>query len=217
MEFNFFEKSRKSTRRNPFFNVPKKDMTSSRISEESRKEEEIVRHSIPKELPNMLRVNFAKYNPDDPMDLREVITHIKFPEDQRLCRVSEEKIQKGLRTGQIVTQDHLEDALSHAFCKSTIRLYMYSKDIYAARTIFWFPKPILLGYNRYYIAQDVAHYVQFVEDLRAERIAHRELGYLVPQKVRTQPEMDNVVKKKNINKFKVGAKRAFNFFTRTKS
>jgi len=59
--------------------------------------------------------------------------------------------------------------------------------------------------------------VQFVEDVRAERIAKRELGYLVPQKNRVQPEMDNVVKKKNINKFKVGAKRAFNFFTRTKS
>jgi hypothetical protein len=53
--------------------------------------------------------------------------------------------------------------------------------------------------------------------LRAERIAKRELGYLVPQKVRTQPEMNNVVKKKNISKFKVGAKKVFNFFTRRKA
>jgi len=214
MEFNFFGKTKKAPKHNPFLNKPR---STDDFREKLIKEEEIVRHSIPKDMPNRLKVLYSKYNPNNPNDLREVIGHVQFPEDDYLKKVTKKKIEQGLRMGYLVTANDLKNSLGHLFTSKTIDVYSHSKDIYETRTIFWFPKPIIFGLKRYYIAQDVAHYVQFVEDLRAERIAHRELGYLVPQKVRTQPDMDNVVKKKNISKFKVGAEKVFNFFTRKKA
>jgi hypothetical protein len=214
MEFNFFGKTKKAPKHNPFLNKPR---STDDFREKLIKEEEIVRHSIPKDMPNRLKVLYSKMNPDNPNDLREVIRHVQFPEDDYLKKVTNKKIEHGLEMGYLVTANDLKNSLDHLFTRKTIEVYSSSKDIYETRTIFWFPKPIIFGFKRYYIAQDVAHYVQFVEDLRAERIAKRELGYLVPQKVRTQPEMDNVVKKKNISKFKVGAKKVFNFFTRKKA
>jgi hypothetical protein len=217
MEFNFFGKTKKAPKSNPFLNKTRRYTSSKEFREELRKEEEIVRHSIPKDMPSALKVLYAKKNPSNPDDLREVITHIQFPEDDHLRKASKSNIEKGLKMGYLITHNDLNSSLDHLFTRNTVTVYANCKDIYETRTIFWFPKAIFYGSRRYYIAQDVAHYVQFVEDLRAERIAKRELGYLVPQKVRTQPEMENVVKKKNISKFKVGAKKVFNFFTRRKA
>jgi|GEM_PF-3598708 len=214
MEFNFFGKTKKAPKHNPFLNKPR---STDDFREKLIKEEEIVRHSIPKDMPNRLKVLYSKYNPNNPNDLREVIGHVQFPEDDYLKKVTKKKIEQGLKMGYLVTANDLKNSLGHLFTSKTIDVYSHSKDIYETRTIFWFPKPIIFGLKRYYIAQDVAHYVQFVEDVRAERIAKRELGYLVPQKNRVQPEMDNVVKKKNISKFKVGAEKVFNFFTRKKA
>lgn len=218
MEFNFFAKSSKKKTGNPFLNTPKSKMESTSLRERlEREEEEIVRHSIPKDMPSKLKVLYAKYNPDNPEDLREVITHIQLPDEDCLRKVNKATINKGLKMGYLITGNDLKSALGHLFTRTTIHNYVQAKDIYECRTIFWFPKSILYKNRRYFIAQDVAHYIQFVEELRAEGIAKRSLGYLVPQKTRIQPDMDNVVKKKNINKFKVGAKAVFNFFTRKKA
>lgn len=217
MEFNFFGKTKKRTG-NPFLNIPNSDMDKESLKDAlKREEEEIVRHSIPKDMPSKLKVLYAKYNPDNPDDLREVITHIQLPDDDCLRKVNSTNIKKGLKMGYIITGNDLKSALGHLFTRSTIQTYIQSRDIYECRTIFWFPKSILHKNRRYFIAQDVAHYIQFVEELREEGIAKRSLGYLVPQKHRIQPDMDNVVKKKNISKFKVGAKKVFNFFTRKKA
>ena len=217
MEFNFFAKSSNKKASNPFLNRPKKEVIHSKISEEARSEEKVLRHSISKEMPKELRVTHAKRNPHDPSDLREVITHIQFPEDEKLCKATPQKVTMGIEKGYIIGYGGLQKSLAHAFCLSTIRQYQAMKDIYYSRTVFWFPKPIIIGTQRFYLAQDVAFYVQFLDEIRSDRISNRSLGYLVPQKVRIQPDMDNVVKKKNINKFKVGAKAAFNFFTRKKA
>ena len=219
MEFNFFSKSsNKKKSFNPFLNMPKSDTARESLRDQlTKEEEEIVRHSIPKDMPSKLKVLYAKYNPDNPDDLREVINHIQFPDEGSLRKVNKATINKGLKMGYIMSTSDLKSALGHLFPKNTIHTYIQTKDIYLSRTVFWFPKSMMLGFRRYFIAQDVAHYIQFVEELRAEKITQRSLGYLVPQKVRTQPDMDNVVKKKNISKFKVGAKAVFNFFTRKKA
>lgn len=217
MEFNFFAKSSKKRSSNPFLNRPKKEVAHSRISDEARKEEDVIRHNYPKNLPKLLRVTHARFNPYDSSDLREVITHVQFQGDKELCKATPEKVTSGVEQGYIINQGEFEKSLSHAFCLNTIRQYQSTKDIYYSRTVFWLPKPIFVGKKRFYLAQDVAFYVQFIDEIRSDEILNRDLGYLVPQKVRTQPDMDNVVKKKNINKFKVGAQKAFNFFSRKKA
>ena len=63
MEFNFFAKSSKKRSSNPFLNRPKKEVAHSRISDEARKEEDVIRHNYPKNLPKLLRVTHARFNP----------------------------------------------------------------------------------------------------------------------------------------------------------
>ena len=128
-------------------------------------------------------------------------------------KVTAKKIETGLDRGYLITNDDLLDNLGHLFCEYTINCYYTRRDTTETRTIYNLPKPIIHKDLRYFVKQDVAFYVQYVEELRAAGIAKRKMGYLVPQKHRTQLALIESIKKKNVTKFKVGVKNVLDYFS----
>ena len=174
--------------------------------------ERVMRHNISKDMPAKIRANVMRKNPDRD-DFREVITHLQFPEDKRLEKVTPKKVQTGLKKGYLCNSRDLNYYLGHLFCDSTINEYLMMKNPTSIRTAYNMPRPIVSKKRRYFVKQDVAFYVQYIEELRAEGIAKRKLGYLVPQKGRDQLALIESIKKKNIAKFKVGVKNVLDYFS----
>lgn len=182
--------------------------------------ERVMRHQISKMMPSQIKANVARMYPDKE-DIREVITHLQFPSDKKLHQVTEKKIETGLKKGYLCTSDDLLNSLGHLFCEHTIHCYYSMTNPTGMRTSYHLPKPIIYKKSRYFVKQDVAFYVQYVEELRAEGIAKRKMGYLVPQKQREQQDLTEITKKKNVLKFKVAVGKVFsttyNFFAKSKA
>lgn len=174
--------------------------------------ERVMRHNISKDMPAKIKANVMRKNPDRD-DFREVITHLQFPEDKRLEKVTPKKVQTGLKKGYLCNSRDLNYYLGHLFCDSTINEYLMMKNPTSIRTAYNMPKPIVSKKRRYFVKQDVAFYVQYIEELRAEGIAKRKLGYLVPQKGREQLALIESIKKKNVTKFKVRVKNVLDYFS----
>ena len=220
MRSKYFTKTTPKKKSNPFLNRPVKDYkikpSTSDVVRSLDDMEKVMKHNISKDMPTQIKANVMKKTPHRD-DFREVITHLQFPEDQRLERVTAKKIETGLKKGYLCTNDDMLYNLGHLFCDSTIKSYYMNKNSLECRTIYNLPKPVIHKKKRYFVKQDIAFYVQYVEELRAEGIAKRKMGYLVPQKYRIQLALIESIKNKNVTKFKVGIKKVLNFFTKEKA
>ena len=223
MRSKYFTKTTSKKKFNPFLNKTIQDVkkpvqkveakpSTSDVVRSLDDMEKVMKHNISKDMPTQIKANVMKKTPHRD-DFREVITHLQFPEDQRLERVTAKKIETGLKKGYLCTNDDMLYNLGHLFCDSTIKSYYMNKNSLECRTIYNLPKPVIHKKKRYFVKQDIAFYVQYVEELRAEGIAKRKMGYLVPQKDRDQLALIESIKKKNIAKFKVGVKNVLDYFS----
>jgi len=148
--------------------------------------------------------------------IREVITHVQFPEDDQMVAISESKIREGISKSYIVTERSLQILLGHLFVPSTVYNYARTSDIYTSQTILNFPKPIIVKEHRigkkgrprlrhYYLAQEVATYVKYVEKLREQEMLNRPQGYMVLPKPRIQSFVEKQLQPENVQKFKVNS------------
>ena len=230
MQYKGFGKNSSKKKGNPFLNKgihwrPIKNFNEEKPVKEVKPEpstagvvrslddmDRVMKHKISKDMPAQIKANVMRKNPDRD-DFREVITYLQFPEDKRLEKVTAKKIETGLKKGYLCTNDDMLFNLGHLFCDSTIKSYYMKKNSLESRTIYNLPKPVIHKKKRYFVKQDVAFYVQYVEELRAAGIAKRKLGYLVPQKYREQLALIESIKKKNVTKFKVGVKNVLDYFS----
>ena len=153
-------------------------------------------------------------------DLREVITHVKFPEDKGFREISESVIQEGLKKSHILDESKLQFLLGHLFTPCTLYQYARDKDIFKTQTILNFPKPMLLKHKmpgkkgkptirHYYLAQEVSEYVKYVESLRDDEVLNRPQGNLVVPNRRVQSFVEERVMPQNFKKFKVSSLKDF--------
>ena len=223
MRSKYFTKTTSKKKFNPFLNKTIQDVkkpvqkvevkpSTSDVVRSLDDMERVMKNTLSKAMPSQIKANVMKKNPNRD-DFREVITHLQFPEDKKLEKVTPNKIQTGLKKGYLCNSRDLNYYLGHLFCDSTINEYLMMKNPTSIRTAYNMPKPIVSKKRRYFVKQDVAFYVQYIEELRAEGIAKRKLGYLVPQKDRDQLALIESIKKKNIAKFKVGVKNVLDYFS----
>ena len=223
MRSKYFTKTTSKKKFNPFLNKTIQDVkkpvqkveakpSTSDVVRSLDDMERVMKNTLSKAMPSQIKANVMKKSPNKD-DFREVITHLQFPEDKKLEKVTAKKIETGLDKGYLITNDDLLDNLGHLFCEYTINCYYTRRDTTETRTIYNLPKPIIHKDLRYFVKQDVAFYVQYVEELRAAGIAKRKMGYLVPQKYRTQLALIESIKKKNVTKFKVGVKNVLDYFS----
>lgn len=223
MRSKYFTKTTSKKKFNPFLNKTIQDVrkpvqkveakpSTSDVVRSLDDMERVMKNTLSKAMPSQIKANVMKKSPNKD-DFREVITHLQFPEDKKLEKVTAKKIETGLDKGYLITNDDLLDNLGHLFCEYTINCYYTRRDTTETRTIYNLPKPIIHKDLRYFVKQDVAFYVQYVEELRAAGIAKRKMGYLVPQKHRTQLALIESIKKKNVTKFKVGVKNVLDYFS----
>ena len=223
MRSKYFTKTTSKKKFNPFLNKTIQDIKKTVQKMEAKPStsdvvrslddmERVMKNTLSKAMPSQIKANVMKKHPDK-NDLREVITHLQFPEDKKLEKATAKKIETGLDKGYLITNDDLLDNLGHLFCEHTINCYYTRRDTTETRTIHNLPKPIIHKDLRYFVKQDVAFYVQYVEELRAAGIAKRKMGYLVPQKYREQLALIESIKKKNVTKFKVGVKNVLDYFS----
>lgn len=223
MRSKYFTKTTSKKKFNPFLNKTIQDVknpvqkleakpSTSDVVRSLDDMERVMKNTLSKAMPSQIKANVMKKSPNKD-DFREVITHLQFPEDKKFEKVTAKKIETGLDKGYLITNDDLLDNLGHLFCEYTINCYYTRRDTTETRTIYNLPKPIIHKDLRYFVKQDVAFYVQYVEELRAAGIAKRKMGYLVPQKHRTQLALIESIKKKNVTKFKVGVKNVLDYFS----
>ena len=223
MRSKYFTKTTSKKKFNPFLNKTIQDVkkpvqkveakpSTSDVVRSLDDMERVMKNTLSKAMPSQIKANVMKKSPNKD-DFGEVITHLQFPEDKKLEKVTAKKIETGLDKGYLITNDDLLDNLGHLFCEYTINCYYTRRDTTETRTIYNLPKPIIHKDLRYFVKQDVAFYVQYVEELRAAGIAKRKMGYLVPQKYRTQLALIESIKKKNVTKFKVKVKNVLDYFS----
>tara|TARA_Y100000816_G_scaffold282718_1_gene258741 strand:- start:371 stop:925 length:555 start_codon:yes stop_codon:yes gene_type:complete len=153
-------------------------------------------------------------------NLREVITHVQFPEDEQMVKVNSDKIKEGIDKQYILSEMTVKNMLGHLYSPSTLYYYARTSDIYSRQTILNYPKPMLIKDEKckrlgrkpikyYYLSQDVAEYIKYVEKLRDDVILSRPQGNLVPQVKRVQWLVEKVSSPMNIKKYKVGVIKDF--------
>lgn len=147
-------------------------------------------------------------------NLREVITHVQFPEDDQMVEANSDKIREGIAKQYILSEMTVKKMLGHLYTPSTLYTYARTSDLYSCQTILNYPKPMLIKdwkckrrgkkpIKHYYLSQDVAAYIKYVEKLRADTILNRPQGDLVPQAKRIQWLVEEVNLPINIKKYKV--------------
>jgi hypothetical protein len=153
-------------------------------------------------------------------DFREVITHVKFPEDIGFREVTESLIKEGLQKSHILDESKLQFLLGHLFTPCTLYQYARDKDIFKTQTILNFPKPMLIKHKvpgkkgkpsirHYYLAQEVSEYVKYVESLRDDEVLNRPQGNFVVPNRRVQSFVEERVMPQNFKKFKVSSIKDF--------
>lgn len=144
-------------------------------------------------------------------EFKTVITHVQYPDDQKLEPVTVNKISEGIEKGLVIPEYEMVTKLDHLFTRKTLYNYARRTDVWSAQTIENFPRPIVHGKRLFFIAQDVANYILYVEGLRKDVVMNRENGYLVIPPDREQDFVKERTGAGNFKKYRVnvaiGAKR----------